>query len=116
FPSKFPSDGLLEGKAQLCVTLPIHMPNKRTALQEVVTKQLNMQDKESDATYKFNVNGILTNCKTAQECDVIKPLGVNAPKYVTLQLNRFADANNKNTTKIVLPENNRITLIVDEQN
>ncbi len=91
------------------------IPNDPTTLQDVVTTGLTMQQKQLDDTAVYEINGKKGTCRIAQECLVIQSIEGNAPEYIPLQLKRFNDDLSKNETEIIMPENNRITLIVNGQ-
>jgi hypothetical protein len=115
--TQLPPNGIRE-EVGINSTLLFPMPNERTTLQNLVTAQLQMQDVPVEVAVNnvFEINGVKGNYRASQQGLVIKPLEGNAPEYVPLQLLRFNDDLSKNETEIVLPENNRITLVVDGLN
>jgi ubiquitin C-terminal hydrolase len=96
--------------------LPFEMPNEDTTLQALITAQLKLQPVPFPYVYDGDINGVHGNYQASKERFVIQSLEGNAPKYIPIQLKRFNADQSKNRSAIALPENNTITLVVDENN
>lgn len=118
-PSQLPSDGMrVEANVHPIPQFAVPDTDKPINLQDLVAEQLQMQNIPINDRYnnKFEIDGVLRNCQASQESIVIQSIEGNAPEYIPLQLKRFNPDQSKIETEIVLPENNRITLIVDGEN
>ncbi|HEX4839849.1 MAG TPA: hypothetical protein VFU89_05360 [Rhabdochlamydiaceae bacterium] len=118
--SKLPPNGLLKTVAvasSIPFAVPPLKPDEKIPLQTLVTNQLTMQPlQEKDGTSVYEHNGIKSDYEVTQKRIVIESVGNTPPEFLTLHLKRFDNDSNKIETRIELPADNKLTLIVDGKN
>lgn len=114
-PSPLPENGILK-KLQNSLIIRPELPDQKIQiqLQDLLKSQFTIQKPDEPSSYTDK--GKRGWYQVTEKNLVIETFEKTAPQFITLQLIRFKDDKTKIDTKIELPKDNKVTLVIDGKN